>query len=62
MSEAQEHKKWYPAARCRECNVITWEVSLARGRRKVEAPKHREDCSVPLGRLDLDQRRKEAGL
>lgn len=57
-----DRRTWYPAARCRECGVITWEVSLARGRRRVETPRHSKGCSQPLGRIDLEQRRQKAGL
>ena len=60
--QPDDRRKWYPAARCKECGVVTWEVSLARGRREVEAPRHEEGCAAPLGRLDLERRRQEAGL
>ncbi len=62
MAVREDRRTWYPAARCKECGVITWEVSLARGRRRVEAPQHGSECAQPLGRLDLEKRRREVGL
>ncbi len=47
-------KSWRPAARCRECKALTWEVSF-RGLRKLERPEHTESCAHPVGRLDLQQ-------
>ncbi len=62
MGESQDRRVWYPAARCKECGAVTWQVSQARGRRRVEAPRHAEGCTQPLGRLDLEQRKREVGL
>lgn len=40
-----------PAARCKECRVVTWKVNLVRGLwRSTE--EHAEGCSRPQGRLD----------
>lgn len=46
-----ERKRWVPAARCRECGVITWKLSLSGGRRRTGFA-HRDGCSEPPGRFD----------
>jgi hypothetical protein len=44
--------KVMPAARCRECRRVTWDVSIADGLRDRDKA-HAEGCSKPPGRLDL---------
>ncbi len=51
----EERQEYVPAARCRDCQVITWEASLARGPRRVDAV-HAEGCTAPPSRLDLLER------
>lgn len=46
-----ERGMWYPAARCRECNVVTWKTSISGGRRRTHFA-HVEGCSQPPGRFD----------
>lgn len=53
--------KWMPAARCRSCGVVTWEVSLARGLRPTDE-EHGPDCVQPMGRFDLLAQAKALGV
>ncbi len=51
----EERHEYVPAARCRDCQVITWVASLAHGARRVDAV-HTEGCTAPPSRLDLLER------
>jgi hypothetical protein len=51
----EERHEYVPAARCRDCQVLTWEASLAHGARRVDAV-HAEGCTAPPSRLDLLER------
>lgn len=53
----REKKQDMPAARCRDCGVITWVVNLAVGARKLDNAEHEDGCTRPQGRLD-----KKAGI
>lgn len=44
--------KAMPAARCRECEVVTWRIRLDRGLERLD-PKHADGCAKPVGRVDL---------
>jgi len=47
-----EMEAMVPAARCRQCGVITWTVSLVEG--VVRSHKdHTRWCDKPAGRMDL---------
>lgn len=50
----EERNEYVPAARCRGCGVVTWEVSVTFGYRRTAAV-HEPGCSAPAGRLDLLQ-------
>ena len=49
-----ERNEYVPAARCRVCHVVTWEVSAAHGLRRTDAV-HERGCQAPPSRLDLLQ-------
>lgn len=46
---------WVPAARCRECGVLTWKLSLSGGRKRLNAV-HRQGCSKPPSKFDREER------
>lgn len=46
-----ERTRWVAAARCRECGVVTWKISLSGGRKQTHKP-HRNGCSEPAGKFD----------
>lgn len=48
-----EEERGCPAARCRECGVITHECSITAGVWTEPYPEHRKGCSKPFGRLHL---------
>lgn len=48
----EEREEYVPAARCRGCQVVTWEVSVAHGLRRTDAV-HDEGCPAPPGKFDL---------
>ncbi len=48
----EERQEYVPAARCRGCQVITWEVSVAHGLRRTDAT-HEQGCTAPPGKFDL---------
>ena len=47
----RERTRWVSAARCRECDVVTWKISLSGGRKKTRKS-HRDGCSEPAGKFD----------
>lgn len=48
----QDAAKRMPAARCRGCQRVTWEISIADGLMRCPTT-HAKGCAVPWGRLDL---------
>jgi hypothetical protein len=48
----QDVTKRMPAARCRGCGIVTWDVSIADGLIRCRK-KHVKGCTKPPGRLDL---------
>lgn len=56
ITRTGDRSAWVPAARCRECGVVTWKVSMAQGTKRVEDAEHVDGCSQPPGRLDLRER------
>lgn len=47
---------YVPAARCRRCGVVTWELSISKGMRRPPRMKHHKGCRKPVGRIDLQAR------
>ncbi len=53
--DPSDFKARRPAARCRGCGCLTWQVSIATGLRRVPNPQHADGCEKPPGKFDRQE-------